>query len=74
MRAHAIRLDERIINAAKVAAHAQNRTIPKQVEYWARVGRISQENPDWTYEIIQGVLQGLADLEAGEVEPYFEEK
>ena len=74
MRAQAIRLDENIIKAAKLSAQAQNRTVPKQIEYWARIGRISQENPDWNYEIIQGVLQGLSELETGEVEPYFEDQ
>lgn len=70
MNVTAIRLDEKIIRAAKIAAVAQNRSVPKQIEYWTRVGRIAQENPDWTFDVIQGILQGMADLDTGDVEPY----
>jgi len=30
-----------------------NHSIAKQIEHWARIGRIAEENPDLTYEFIK---------------------
>ena len=41
-----VRIDESLVNAARVAAKAEFRTVQGQVEYWAKVGRAALDNPD----------------------------
>ncbi len=43
--AKAIKLSEELINDAVTNGKAQHRSAPKQIEYWARIGKIADENP-----------------------------
>lgn len=43
-----IRLDDDFVSNVKVHADAASRSIPKQIEYWAKIGRIAEDNPDLT--------------------------
>ncbi|MBF0349657.1 MAG: hypothetical protein HQM11_01420 [SAR324 cluster bacterium] len=66
----AIRLDEELIQTAKSVSSANFRSLPKQVEYWALMGRIGEENPELNFEAIKAILQGIADLKEGNVKPF----
>ena len=52
----AIRIDETIYNAAKKIAHAEYRSIPNQIEYWAMIGKCALDNPDLPIELIKDIL------------------
>jgi len=51
-----IRIDDAFYQEAKSQAKAEFRSIPNQVEYWARIGKIALENPELSIEAIQGLL------------------
>lgn len=60
---------------AAVISKALHRSVASQIEYWAKIGRIAEENPDLTYEFIKNILIAQQEAEAGMVEPYkFSEK
>jgi ubiquinone/menaquinone biosynthesis C-methylase UbiE len=40
------------------------------VEYWARIGKIAQENPELTFTDISDLLLSLAQVKAGNTTPY----
>jgi len=69
----AVNLSKDLIKEAKFYAGTEHRSVPKQIEYWAKIGRIAIENDDLTYSDIQGILNGLADVEAGRIEIYHED-
>ncbi len=56
-----VRIDENLINAARVAAKAEFRTVQGQVEFWAKVGRAALDNPDLPASFIAESLIGLAE-------------
>ncbi|MCO6441666.1 MAG: ParD-like family protein [Nitrococcus mobilis] len=56
-----IKLSDQLIREAKTVGQAMSRSAPKQLEHWARIGRIAEENPELTYSEIQGIL--LAEQE-----------
>ncbi len=66
----AIRLPDSLIEEAKIYAERNFRTVPKQVEYWARLGKAAQENPDLPMEFIKGALIALDEVERGEYAPF----
>ncbi|MEH6586165.1 MAG: hypothetical protein V7720_06380 [Halioglobus sp.] len=68
--AKAIKLSEELINDAITNGKAQHRSPPKQIEYWARIGKIADENPDLPLSFIKGVLIGIAERSAGDVSKY----
>jgi len=46
-----IKLSDALIEAAKPYATAMQRSLPKQIEYWARIGKtaehLSAHSPSW---------------------------
>lgn len=52
----AIRIDKDLYEEAKQSAIAEFRTVPLQITYWAKLGKIALENPDLPIEFIRDVL------------------
>lgn len=65
-----VNLDSGLVKKARVYSAAESRSLPKQIEYWARIGYIAEENPDLPYSAIRGILLGLEDVKLGNVEEY----
>jgi len=55
---------------AKLYAKIQHRTPPKQMEDWARRGKIAEENPDLPFNFIQKVMLSHEEAELGLLESY----
>ena len=56
-----VKLSEGLVEQAKMYAHIEHRSVPKQIEYWSRIGKIAQENPDLPFAMIRDIL--IADQE-----------
>jgi hypothetical protein len=54
-----IRIDETIYNEAKKVAKAEFRSIPNQIEYWAKLGKCALDNPDLPIEFIKDALTSI---------------
>lgn len=58
-----VNLSDSLVANAKRYAAAFSRSTPKQIEHWAKIGKIAEENPDLSYEFIQDILLALEDTE-----------
>ncbi|MEO5348278.1 MAG: ParD-like family protein [Magnetococcus sp. YQC-3] len=47
--------DERVAEARRYG-HLYHRSLPQQIEYWSRIGKIAEENPDLTCSLIQKIV------------------
>ncbi len=56
-----VKLSETLVDQAKRYATIQHRSVPKQIEFWTRIGKIAEENPDLPYSVIRDIL--IADQE-----------
>lgn len=65
-----IRIDQLLFDKATIMAKAFNRTTPKQIEHWAKIGKMMEDNPDLPYEFVQQAIIAQAEKEAGELEGY----
>jgi predicted transcriptional regulator len=65
-----VRLDQELLDRATIMAKALNRTTPKQIEHWAKIGEIMEDNPDLPYEFVRQAIIAKAEKEAGKLEPY----
>lgn len=65
-----IRIEQELFERASVMAKVCNRTAAKQIEHWAKIGEIMEENPDLTYEFVRQALIARAEKEAGKLEEY----
>ena len=68
--ATAIRISDRLVNEAKLMSKIENRSLTRQIEYWARIGKIAEENPDMPYQLIREILIGTEEINSGEVSEY----
>jgi len=72
--AKSIRMDDIFVQEAQVYAEVNHRSVPKQIEHWAQIGRIAEDNPDLPYEFIRDALIASAEIEAGATERYVRRK
>ncbi len=66
----AVRITDDLVRDAKIFSKIDQRSLTGQIEYWARIGKCAEENPDLTYSLIKDILIGLAELEQGESSEY----
>ncbi len=70
MSSNSIRLDQELIEQAAIMGKALNRSTPKQIEHWAKIGQIMEDNPDLPYEFVKQAIIAQAERDAGKLETY----
>ncbi|MDD9197607.1 hypothetical protein PVK62_17465 [Aliivibrio sp. S3MY1] len=65
-----IRLDQDLVQKATIMAKAFSRTTPKQIEHWAKIGEMMEDNPELSYEFVKQAIIAKAEKEAGKLESY----
>ena len=65
-----IRLDQDLVQKATIMAKAFSRTTPKQIEHWAKIGEMMEDNPELSYEFVKQAIIAKAEKEAGKLENY----
>lgn len=65
-----VRIDNEFMEDVKIAASSNHRPVGYQVQYWARLGQIMEENPDLHFEAIKAILQGVSELNGGAGKPF----
>ena len=66
----AINLSEQLIEEAKPFAQAMHRSVAEQIEYWARLGKTVEENPDLPIYMLQDMLMSIEEVKAGNLNRY----
>ncbi len=61
-----VKLSETLVEQARRHGLAQHRSVPRQIEYWSRIGKTAEENPDLPFSMIRDIL--LAQQEAASEE------
>ena len=57
-----VEFSESLVADAKSAAKITKRNLSKQIEYWARLGKSIEENPELPLPMIQDILVSQADI------------
>ncbi len=66
----AVRVSDKLVKDAKLFSKVDNRSVTGQIEYWARIGKCAEENPDLPYSLIKEIMIGLEELDQGESSEY----
>lgn len=66
----AIKISDEIANEARITAKITRRSMAGQVEYWAYIGKIAEDNPDLSFAEINDILLGREQLKEGFGTPY----
>lgn len=65
-----VKFNSDFVDLVRAHATAKKRSIPKQIEYWARLGKIAEENSEMTGQMILECLAGLQEVRDGKTSPY----
>ena len=63
-----VKLSKNIITEAKIISKALNRSLAGQIEHWAKIDRLAEENSDLTYEFIKSILIAQQEVAANKLE------
>jgi len=66
----AIKISDDIAKEARITAKVTRRSMAGQVEYWAYIGKIAEDNPDLSFSVINDILLGREQLKEGLGIPY----
>lgn len=66
----AIKISKEIADEAKISAKVSRRSMAGQVEYWAFIGKIAEDNPDLSFLVIKDILLGRQQLKEQLGTPY----
>ena len=66
----AIRISDLLVKEAKIRSRVENRSLPGQIEYWAKIGKIAEENPDVPFNLLREILIGIEQLNSNEGTEY----
>ncbi|MFZ2804461.1 MAG: hypothetical protein WA001_04515 [Patescibacteria group bacterium] len=61
-----VKLSDSLVGQAKRHAIIEHRSLPKQIEYWSRIGKIAEENPDLPFAMIREILMADQEEPVGE--------
>ena len=68
--ATAVKVSDELVAKARIRSKIFKRSIAGQIEYWAKMGELAEENPDLPFSVIQDILLGKEQIRAGEGTPY----
>lgn len=68
--ATAVKVSDDLFEKAKIKSKIFKRSIAGQIEYWAKIGQMIEENPDLPLPFIQDILVGREQIRAGQGTPY----
>lgn len=68
--ATAVKISDDLFQKAKIKSKVFQRSIAGQIEYWAKIGQMVEENPDLPLPFIQDILVGREQIRAGQGTPY----
>ncbi len=66
----AVKISDELAAKAKITSKVFKRSLAGQIEYWAKIGQIVEENPELPLPLIQDILMGKEQINAGQGTPY----
>ena len=66
----AIRISDNLVNEARLISKVEKRSLTGQIEYWAQIGKIAEENPELPFKLIKEIMIGLEEIEHSEATEY----
>ncbi|MFM2480145.1 TA system antitoxin ParD family protein [Celerinatantimonas sp. YJH-8] len=70
MKTATIQIAQSLVDKATAAAKATQRTPSQQIEHWAQIGQMMEDNPDLPYAFVQQAIMAHDEKQAGESTAY----
>lgn len=68
--ATAVKISNELADKARIRSKIFKRSLAGQIEYWAKLGELVEENPDLPLSLLNDILLGKEQIKAGQGTPY----
>lgn len=68
--ATAVKVSDDLFEKAKITSKIFKRSIAGQIEYWAKIGQMIEDNPELPLPFLLDTLVGREQIKAGQGTPY----
>ncbi|EGQ8284295.1 hypothetical protein MZJ31_004169 [Vibrio parahaemolyticus] len=65
-----VNLNSQLVASAQASANAANRSVAEQIEHWANIGKLMEENQDLPFEFVRESLVARDEVKNGDVTVY----
>lgn len=65
-----VKLSDDLLMEADRYSRVYSRSVPKQIEHWAKIGKIAEDNSDLSYQFIRDILFALDEVKEGKGNEY----
>ena len=62
-----IKLSGKLLSEARDHSYESQRSITKQIEYWAHLGQIAEEHPDLSFRFVRDILISMEQYGDGSI-------
>lgn len=62
---HTVKLPDELVSSAKEWGLRSNRSASEQIEYWVRIGKAAEENPDLPTSFLIDLLHSKEEIAQG---------
>jgi len=66
----AVRISDTLAKKARVRSRALHRSLAGQIEYWAEMGEVLEDNPDLSFSFVHEIILGREQAKSGELTFY----
>ena len=66
----AVKISDKLARAAKINSGVFKRSLAGQIEFWATIGKIAEENDDLPFSFIKDILIGKEQAKNQDLTPY----
>ena len=63
-----VKLSDEFVAEVRRIAKMEHRSVPKQIEFYFRIAKIAEENPELSFDLIKQILMADAEPNAKEYE------
>jgi len=65
-----VRISDNLAKQARLRSKLEQRSMTSQLEYWAKIGKTAEDNPDLPFSFIKETLLARAEIQYSEKEEY----
>ena len=65
-----VRISDNLAKQARLRSKLEQRSMTSQLEYWAKIGKTAEDNPDLPFSFIKETLLARAEVQYSDKEEY----
>ena len=65
-----VRFSDELANDARHRSKVEQRSMTAQLEYWVKIGKAGEDNPNMTFALLEEIMTSRSEIESSQGEDY----